>query len=188
MKRLGLLFALLLTACFGVQPLRAQDAQKSAPKPAPSPSEALLEQWNDIGRKLIAMAEDFPEEKYGYKPAPESRTFKANIVHASGAMYYFTDIAQAKKPRYPDAYAGDDLKTKAELVAFVKKCVQDGADVIRAKGDKGLNEAVNDGGPHLDRLYDLADGLIEHSGEHYGQLVVYYRVNGLVPPESRPKK
>jgi hypothetical protein len=37
-------------------------------------------------------------------------------------------------------------------------------------------------------LADLAYGLIEHSGEHYGQLVVYYRVAGLVPPESRPKK
>ena len=188
MKRFGLLFALLLAACLAVQPLRAQEAKKPEPKPAPSPSEALLEQWNDIGRKLIAMAEDFPEDKYGYKPAPESRTFKANLVHASGSMYYFTDIAQGKKPRYPDAYAGDDLKTKADVVAFVKKCVQDGADVIKAKGDKGLNEAVNDGGPHLDRLYDLGYGLNEHSGEHYGQLVVYYRVNGLVPPESRPKK
>jgi hypothetical protein len=73
-------------------------------------------------------------------------------------------------------------------VAFVKKCVTDGADVIKQKGDKGLTEAVNDGGPHLDRLYDLAYGLIEHSGEHYGQLVVYYRINGMVPPESRPKK
>ena len=69
-----------------------------------------------------------------------------------------------------------------------KKCVEDGAAEIKAKGDKGLMEAVNDGGPHLDRLYDLAYGLIEHSGEHYGQLVVYYRANGLVPPESRPKK
>jgi hypothetical protein len=49
-------------------------------------------------------------------------------------------------------------------------------------------EAVNDGNTHLDRLYDLAYGLIEHSGEHYGQLVVYYRANNLVPPESRPKK
>ena len=37
-------------------------------------------------------------------------------------------------------------------------------------------------------VIDLAYGLIEHSGEHYGQLVVYYRVAGLVPPESRPKK
>jgi hypothetical protein len=38
------------------------------------------------------------------------------------------------------------------------------------------------------RISDMAYGFIEHSGEHYGQLVVYYRVAGLVPPESRPKK
>ena len=188
MKRLGLLFALLLTASLTVQPLRAQDAKKTEPKPAPSPSEALLEQWNDIGRKLIAMAEDFPEDKYGYKPAPESRTFKANLVHVSGAMYYFTDIAQSKKPRYPDAYAGEDLKTKTDVVAFVKKCVQDGADVIKAKGDKGMMDVVDAGNGQMVPVYDLAYGLIEHSGEHYGQLVVYYRVAGLVPPESRPKK
>jgi len=47
---------------------------------------------------------------------------------------------------------------------------------------------VNAGGPRLTEVDDLAYGLIEHSGEHYGQLVVYYRINGMVPPESRPKK
>jgi hypothetical protein len=172
-----------------VMPVLAQEAaKKEPPKPAPSPSQAVLEQWNDIGRKLIAMAEDFPEDKYEYKPHADSRTFAAGLVHASASMYYFTDSALGQKPRYPDDPKRDDLKTKAQIVAFVKKCVQDGADAIKAKGDKGLNEAVNDGGPHLDRLYDLAYGLIEHSGEHYGQLVVYYRNNGLVPPESRPKK
>jgi uncharacterized damage-inducible protein DinB len=172
-----------------VLPVMAQDAaKKEPPKPAPSPSQAVLEQWNDIGRKLIAMAEDFPEDKYEYKPHPDSRSFAANLIHVSASMYYFTDFALGQKPRYPDDPKRDDLKTKAQVVAFVKKCVQDGADTIKAKGDKGLNEAVNDGGPHLDRLYDLAYGLIEHSGEHYGQLVVYYRNNGMVPPESRPKK
>ena len=173
-------------------PVAAQEAakKKEPPKPAPSPSQAVLEQWNDIGRKLIAIAEDLPEDKYSYKPNPDSRTFEAVLLHVSGAMYYFTDFALGKKPRYPDDPKPADLKIngKADLVAFVKKCVQDGADAIKAKGDKGLNEAVDDGSPHLDRLYDLAYGLIEHSGEHYGNLVVYYRANGMVPPESRPKK
>jgi len=168
-----------------------QAAKKEPPKPAPSPSAAVLEQWNDIGRKLIAMAEDFPEDKYEYKPQADSRTFAAGLLHVSASMYYFTDFALGQKPRYTDENPDRDklnLKTKEQIVAFVKKSVEDGAAAIKSKGDKGLNEAVNDGGPHLDRLYDLAHGLIEHSGEHYGQLVVYYRNNGLVPPESRPKK
>jgi hypothetical protein len=92
MKKWTLFAALLLVVGCGALPAKAQDAKK-APGPALSMSEEVLEQWNDIGRKLIAMAEDFPEEKYDYKPAPESRTFRANILHAAGSMYYFTDIA-----------------------------------------------------------------------------------------------
>ena len=103
-------------------------------------------------------------------------------------MYYFTDLAEGKKPRYPDDPKQDNLKTKAQVVAFVKQCVADGAEVIKKEGDKGMNEAVNAGGPRLTLRYDLAYALIEHSGEHYGALVVYYRANGMVPPESRPKK
>jgi hypothetical protein len=190
MKRIAVVAAVLFAACLAVLPIRAQDMnmKKAEPKPALSLSEAVLEQWNDIGRKLIAMAEDFPEDKYGYKPAPESRTFLANLLHASGSMYYFTDLAEGKKPRYPDDPKQDNLKTKAQVVAFVKQCVADGAEVIKKEGDKGMNEAVNAGGPRLTLRYDLAYALIEHSGEHYGALVVYYRANGMVPPESRPKK
>ncbi len=188
MKRMRFLTGLLLAAGFCALPLLGQESAKKKPGPAPSPSQAVLEGWNDIGRRLIAMAADFPEDKFSYKPQAESRTFVANMVHAAASMYYFTDIAQGKKPRYADDPKDMNIKTRAELVAFVKKAVEDGAAEIKAKGDQGLTEAVDDGSPHLDRLYDLAYGLIEHSGEHYGQLVVYYRNNGMVPPESRPKK
>jgi uncharacterized damage-inducible protein DinB len=181
-------FAAALLAAVCVGPVLAQDAKKAPPKPAPSPSAAVLDQWNDIGRKLIAMAEDFPEDKYGYKPMPESRSFSKMLLHVSASMYYFTDIAQGQKPRYPDDPKDDNLKSKAQIVAFVKQCVADGADAIKKKGDAGMNETVDAGDTHLWRIGDLAYGLIEHSGEHYGQLVVYYRNNGMVPPESRPKK
>ena len=179
----------LLVACgLAVMPVLAQEAKKP-PKPVPSPSQAVLEAWNDVGRKLIAIAEDLPEDKYDYKPNPESRTFLAQLVHASASMYYFTDIAQDKKPRYPDDPKREDLKlnNKADVVTFVKQCVTDGADVIKAKGDSGMAKTVVFGG-QTSRIGDLAFNLAEHSGEHYGQLVVYYRINGLVPPESRPKK
>lgn len=187
MKRLAAFGGLLLLAFAGLSsPARAQE--KKAPGPALSPSGEVLEAWNEIGRKLIAMAEDFPEDKYGYKPNPASRSFGGSILHVAASMYYFTDIAEGKKPRYPDDPKSDDLKTKAQIVAFVKKAVADGAEEIKKKGDNGLKQAVDDGNPHLDSLYALANGLIEHSGEHYGALVVYYRNNGMVPPESRPKK
>jgi hypothetical protein len=170
--------------------VRAQDmaASKAEVKAAPSPAAAVVEQWNDIGRKLIAIAEDLPEDKYDYKPNPDSRSFVEQLIHAAASMYYFTDPVQGKKPRFADdVKRGDDLKTKAQIVAFVKKCVQDGADVIKAKGDKGMDEQVAVGFPTKVRVRDYAFGLMEHSGEHYGQLVVYYRINNLVPPESRKK-
>jgi uncharacterized damage-inducible protein DinB len=191
MMKMKWVAGLALAMGMAALPVLAQDAaKKEAPKPALGPSGAVLEQWNDIGRKLVAIAEDLPEDKYDYKPNPDSRTFRAVLLHVSGSMYYFTDPVQNKKPRYPDDPKPADLKinSKADLVAFVKQCVKDGADVIKAKGDKGMSEAVNAGGPRLNRVDELAYGLIEHSGEHYGNLVVYYRNNGLVPPESRPKK
>jgi uncharacterized damage-inducible protein DinB len=83
----------------------------------------------------------------------------------------------------------DRFKSKADIIAFVKKAYADGADAIKAKGDKGMNDLLVDPFAHQQvRIYDMAYGFIEHSGEHYGQLVVYYRLAGLVPPESRPKK
>ncbi|HVO58566.1 MAG TPA: DinB family protein [Dongiaceae bacterium] len=188
MHRWKLLAALSLAVLFAAGPAFGQAAAKPK-EPALGAAASALEQWNDIGRKLIAIAEDLPEDKYDYKPNADSRTFVAALLHVSASMYYFTDPVLGKKPRFPDDIKRDDsLKTKAQIIAFVKKCVQDGADVIKAQGDAGMSKAVDAGGPRLTRVDALAYGLIEHSGEHYGQLVVYYRANGLVPPESRPKK
>jgi pimeloyl-ACP methyl ester carboxylesterase len=148
---------------------------------------AVVGQWNEIGRKLIAIAEDLPENKYEYKLNEQSRSFIRQLVHAAGSMYYFTDVAQGKQARYGDDPPRSEWVTKDDVVAFVSRCVKDGADLLASKGDAGLNEGVNDGSPQLVRLVDLAYRVIEHSGEHYGQLVVYYRINSMVPPESRQK-
>ena len=194
MKRAILTLGLAIGTCLAVAAVPAAPAGERAtgsPKPAAAAkgaSELVLDQWNDIGRKLTAMAEDFPEDKYEFKPTAAQRTFAAQLIHAAGSMYYFTDVVDGKKPRYPDDPKRDELKTKAQILAFVKKCVEDGRAAIKAKGDKGMMDVVDGGNNQMVPVYDLAYGLIEHSGEHYGQLVVYYRVAGLVPPESRPKK
>jgi uncharacterized damage-inducible protein DinB len=170
---------------------RAQDAmKKDAPvKPADGPSKVVLDSWNDVGRKLIAMAEDFPEDKYDFKPTPAQRSFAEQLLHAAGANYYFTNLAKGEKPPAEEDPKRDQYKTKADVVAFVKKSFADGAAAIQAKGDKGISDTVVDPFAHQQvRIIDMAYGFIEHGGEHYGQLAVYYRVAGLVPPESRPKK
>src|SRR2546426_6780427 len=78
MKRILSVLAAAALMAVVAGPSLAQEAAKKAeaPKAAPSTSQAVLEQWNDIGRKLIAIAEDLPENKYDYKPNPDSRTFR----------------------------------------------------------------------------------------------------------------
>jgi uncharacterized damage-inducible protein DinB len=183
--------ATLLAANVAALPLHAQDAMKkdAAIKPPDPPSKVVLDSWNDIGRKLIAMAEDFPEEKYDFKATPAERTFAENLLHVAGANYYFTNPAAGSSAKVDENPSREKYKTKADVVAFVKKSFADGAAAIRAKGDKGMNDLIVDPFAHQQvRVSDFAYGFIEHSGEHYGQLVVYYRLSGLVPPESRPKK
>jgi uncharacterized damage-inducible protein DinB len=182
--------AAALFAAILALPAGAQDAKKDTPvKPADSPSKVVLDTWNDVGRKLIAMAEDFPEDKYDFKPTPAQRSFAEQLLHAAGANYFFTNPVMGQKPPAGEDPKRDQYKTKAEVVSFVKKAFADGAAAIQAKGDKGMSELIVDPFAHQQvRVYDFAYGFIEHSGEHYGQLVVYYRLSGLVPPESRPKK
>jgi DinB family protein len=152
---------------------KAQEASKKEPGPAA----VMLRQWNDVGKKLVAMAEDFPEDKYDYRPNDKVRTFAQQLLHAAASMYYATNSALGKPTdKIEENPSRDTYKTKAQVVAFVKKCVEDGAAAIQQGGDAGVVKHIDDW-----------SGLIEHSGEHYGQLVVYYRNNGLVPPESRKK-
>ncbi len=190
MSKTPLLTAALLAIAVVAIPARAQDAKKEAAiKPPDSQSKVLLDSWNDIGRKLIAMAEDFPEDKYDFKPTPAQRSFAEQLLHMANANYFFTDPAMGKPMPKEEDPKRADFKTKADIVAFVKKSFADGAAAVKAKGDKGMSDLVVDPFAHQQvRILDWAYGFIEHCGEHYGQLAVYYRVAGLVPPESRPKK
>src|SRR5580704_16612231 len=187
MKRIPFLVIFLLAFAF---PALAQDAMKkdAAVKPADPELKVVLDSWNDIGRKLTAMAEDFPEDKYDFKPTPAQRSFAEQLLHAAGSMYYFTNPATGQKPPAAEDPKRDQYKSKADIVAFVKKSVADGGAAIQSTGEKGLTAEVVYTPDQKARILDIAYGLIEHSGEHYGQLVVYYRLAGLVPPESRPKK
>jgi uncharacterized damage-inducible protein DinB len=198
MKKTSFLAVLLLAVGLVSQAHTQETAKKeSAAKPAPSAAEAVLGQWNEIARKVIAMAEDFPEEKYDFKPAAGARSFAERLIHAAAANYFFTNLANGQKPPAEEDPPRKQFPDKAAVVAYVKKSFADGVAAIQAKGDKGMSESVVDpfaqdvpeqAGKEQIRLGDLAHSLIEHSGEIYGQLTVYYRVAGMIPPESRPKK
>ena len=197
MKAIRLLTVLFVAILF-VLSVHAQDSEKksASANSAASQSAGLLKQWNEIGRKLIAMSEDFPEDKYDFKAAPSTGTFAVRMIHSAAANYFFTNVALGQKPPSEEDPPRAQFKNKAAIVAYVKKSFADGAAAIKAKGDKGISNLVIDpfaedvpGNANKEqiRLGDLGFGIVEHSGEVYGQLSVYYRVAGMIPPESRPK-
>jgi uncharacterized damage-inducible protein DinB len=190
MKRSSLaLVAVTLLAAFGMN-LRSQaQTQEKNPSPARSRSDEMLDRWNEIGNKLVAMAKDFPEDKYDFKLQKDQRTFALNLLHAAALDFILMRRISGSKIG-PDFGEGDNptrdaFKTKADVVKFVQEAVTDGAQVIQQQGDAGLDNTTKFFRNQLAHNSTIWTFAIEHSGEHYGQLVVYYRANNLVPPDSR---
>ena len=183
------LVAVILLASVGTGlPSHAQ-TQNQPPSPARSRSEEMLKMWNDIGNKLIAMAQDFPEDKYDFKVQKDERTFALNLLHAA-ALDFVVIRRISGTNAGPDFGEGDNptrdaFKTKADVVKFVQEAVAAGAQVIQQQGDAGLDNTSKFFGGRMANNSSIWTFAIEHSGEHYGQLVVYYRANNLVPPDSR---
>ena len=190
MKRSSLaLVALTLLAAISMGPLSQAQTQNQPPSPARSRSEEMLERWNDIGNKLVAMARDFPEDKYDFKVQKDQRTFAQNLLHAAALDFVLIRRVSGSNVG-PDFGEGDNpsrdvFKTKADVVKFVQEAVADGAQVIQQQGDAGLDKTSKFFGNRMAHNSNIWTFAIEHSGEHYGQLVVYYRANNLVPPDSR---
>ena len=191
MHSIRLLARLIVAAGLLVTPAHAQDIAKqgAAPKPAPSASEAVLEQWNDIGRKLIAMAEDFPDDKYDFKPTPAVGTFAQRLIHAAHANEFFINALQGQKmPEMADPKR-DQFKTKSDVVAFVKKSFAGWAAVIKAKGDKGMSDlvvvSVRQRTDANQRFRLRLRRAFRRDLRPAQRLLPRER---LVPPESRPKK
>src|SRR5271163_3434233 len=190
MKRSWLaLIAITFFAVLGLNLHSLAQTQNQPPSPARSQSEEMLDRWNDIGNKLVAMAQDFPEDKYDFKVQKDERTFAQNLLHAAALDFVLIRRISGSNVG-PDFGEGDNpsreaFKTKADVVKFVQEAVADGAQVIQQQGDAGLDKTSKFFGNRLAHNANIWTFAIEHSGEHYGQLVVYYRANNLVPPDSR---
>ena len=190
MKRSSLtLVAVTLLAAVGMSLQSQAQTQNQAPSPARSRSDEMLDRWNDIGNKLVAMAKDFPEDKYDFKLQKDQRTFALNLLHAAALDFVLIRRISGSNigPNFGegDNPTRDAFKTKADVVKFVQEAVADGAQVIQQQGDTGLDNTTKFFGNRMAHNSTIWTFAIEHSGEHYGQLVVYYRANNLAPPDSR---
>jgi hypothetical protein len=138
-----------------------------------TPAKSVTAQFEDLNRRLLDMAKDFPAAKYGYRATKDVRSFGEIIVHVSSGNAYAAKAGRGEKANWdeidPKGYA-----TKAAMVALLEKTIADSTATLKATPEDRWTKNVQ---PWL--------AVIEHAGEHYGQLVVYYRNNGMVPPESR---
>jgi len=136
---------------------------------------------NDVSRA----AEEMPEENYSFKPTPEVRSFGQIIGHVADAQYLFCSAAMGETNPAPGIEKSKT--TKADLVKAVNDAFAYCDKVYNAMTDAHAAEMVKFFGREQPKLVVLAFNSA-HNMEHYGNLVTYMRIKGLVPPSSQPRK
>jgi len=154
----------------------AANAQTSTAKPAPTYESVIVRNWKATHDKILNMAKDtvFPEAKLGYKPHPDSRTMTQELRHVTIGLEMTTAQAKGEKYDFEAKEKEYDARpaSRAAVVKEMEAAIAASYAVLDAPGYKPPPSLI---------------GWLEHQGEHYGKLVTSYRVNGVVPPISRPK-
>jgi uncharacterized damage-inducible protein DinB len=159
-------------------PLRGQ------PAGAPSnPSVSTVKWMSEMMANYIARsAEQMPEEKYSYRPTPEVRSFGEIVGHVAGAQNMICAVALGEQPPAEDAVE-QAAKTKAALIEAMKASIAYCARAY-AQSDADSQQPAELFGMKTTRFGALVLNAT-HNGEHYGNLVTYLRINGMVPPSSQ---
>jgi uncharacterized damage-inducible protein DinB len=149
---------------------------------SPSVVKELVATWQRAATDIIDVAEAMPEEKYAYKPTAEISTFRDQLVHVTGITQRFIDSAKGTKSE--SGHANPAMK-KAEVIALLKQTLQTGQEMLGSLTDAQLLEQVKF--PFGDRMvtrFTFWLGPLYQFRNHHGQLVVYLRLNGIVPPTT----
>ena len=146
-------------------------------------------------RVLVSTADAMPADKYGFAPTDGEfkgvRTFGQMVKHLSATNYILAAAAQGEEP---PADAGDELgpealRTKPEILNYLNGSFAQLHKAIEAIGDKSVPVKASPISPlkgaEVTRLALVVESLV-HAFDHYGQMVEYLRMNGVVPPASRP--
>jgi uncharacterized damage-inducible protein DinB len=144
-------------------------------RPPPTPAQAIAGNFASLNKRILEMAEDFPADKYDYRPVKGVRSFGEVILHVISGNVYAAKAGRGEKVQW-DELDPKNYKGKAELTAALQKSITDANATLKTIPAERFTQTLS---PWM--------GVIEHAAEHYGQLVVYYRAAGLVPPASRPK-
>jgi uncharacterized damage-inducible protein DinB len=171
----------------------AKPEAKPAPVVAMTPGKAMEGTFGFVEMQFVPAADAMPEEKWGFAPKDGEfkgvKTFAQQVRHIAAANHFFASLILGEKSDIDMSnieMGPENLKTKAEIMAYLK------ASFARAHQAFGaltpahaLSELKNPFGPGTVTPLGLASLMAFHDMDHYGQMVVYLRMNGIVPPASR---
>lgn len=176
-----LILCLLLMVSLGAQG-RDQPDLKTVP-------DSINYIWKNIEQDFTTLAEAMPEEKWSFKPTQgeftDVRTFGEQVKHVACANEAWAKQMNAEKPPARCDLGGPNpAKSKAEIMAYLRDSFTLMDKAIATTSAENLMHA--NPGPYWgsNRLSAL-NAMLWHISDHYGQLVVYLRMNGIVPPASR---
>jgi uncharacterized damage-inducible protein DinB len=145
----------------------------------------LRTQWGITRDLVVNLVQIMPEDKYDYKPTPEIRSFREIVGHLILENYNFMSMV-AGEPA-PDKAKFEALKSRDELTKALAESYAFGERTLATLTDAKAVEKITMRGQSVVRWYPILYN-IQDSMDHYGNLVVYVRLNGLVPPRTAAAK
>lgn len=164
----------------------------SAPATPPSVSTVLNRLLSGVEREIVPAAEAMPEDKFSFAPTNGEfkgvRTFAQQLKHVVATNYTIAAaLLQEKSPA--DIGKGDGpegMTSKADIVKYLKESFDYGHKALAGVNEKNVTELIQSlFGPNKAARLGLSVIIVSHTFDHYGQIVEYLRMNGIVPPASR---
>ncbi|MFS4469548.1 DinB family protein [Maribacter sp. 2210JD10-5] len=134
--------------------------------------------------QVIQLAEAFSEEQYDWRPAEGVNSVGEALLHVAGGNYYLASKMGFAPPEDVDMMSLGKITGKDNIIAALKKSNAFVLDKITEVESSELNEEVDFGFAKMNKMGGLL-AMMEHNGEHKGQLIAYARSNGVVPPWSK---
>jgi len=154
--------------------------------PANPVSDAIRGAWRGAERNIKESADLMPEADYGFRPVDTVRTFGQILAHVAGANYAYCAAGKGEKSPHAEDEFEKSATTKADIVKALGDSLAYCDAVFASLTDATAGETVNS--PFGGRQFPRASALLGNAGhlnEHYGNLVTYFRIKGMVPPSSR---
>lgn len=157
----------------------------------------VLDSWiTTVERHVVPAADAMPEDKYGFAPDLACgefkgvRTFAQQVKHLAANNYGMAALIQRRKraDEMANETGPDSVKTKAEIIEYVRGSFAALHDAVATIDEKNVVQPTASPSQWQKTRLSFAVDAVTHSFDHYGQLVEYLRMNGIVPPESRPQK